>query len=99
MRQHSFQITYLSGYVVGTLYRRIRFSKKQYLYHQHYLSILLACKCTGTETDVRNQKLVNIKKRGGLWKVNSDTSAIFSAAESFSLQLPKNSLTKLIVMK
>ena len=38
-----------------------------------------------TETDVRNQKLVNIKNRGGLWKVNSDTSAIFSAAESYFL--------------
>ena len=88
-------ITYLSGYVVGTLYRRIRFAKKQYLYHQHYLSLLLACKCTSTETDVRNQKLVSIKNRGGLWKVNSDTSAIFSAAESYFLAATKKFTNKI----
>ena len=40
-------ICYLSGYVVGTFYRRIRFSRssnKDVLYHKQCLSILLAAK-------------------------------------------------------
>ena len=41
-------LTYLSGYVFGTFYRRIRFSSKvSTLHHKLCLSFLLAGKCTG----------------------------------------------------
>ena len=39
-------IVYLGGYVVGTFYRRIRFSKKKDFYHKQCLSFLLACRYT-----------------------------------------------------
>ena len=88
-------ITYLSGYVISTFYRRIRFSKKEGAYHDQCLSFLLACKSSGNETDVSSQKLVNLKDRGGLWKVNGDTIAIFSVAESYFVTATKQFTTKI----
>ena len=40
-------ITYISGYIFGTIYQRIRFSKlhNTSLYHEQCLSVLMARKC------------------------------------------------------
>ena len=45
-------IVYLAGYVLGTLYRRMRFSKmNKSMYHQQCLSISLAGKLTSSTSD------------------------------------------------
>ena len=61
-------IAYLSGYVFGTFYRRIRFSKSanENVYHQQCLAFLLAGKSESENTDSSDQKLVNAHDRGGL---------------------------------
>jgi len=88
-------IFYLSGYVVGTYYKRIRFSKHQGIYHEQCSCFLMACKFKDNEHDVSNHKLVNIKDRGGLWKVNSHTFNIFAAAETFFLKSTEHFTTKI----
>ena len=64
-------LSYLSGYVVVTLYRRLRFSQKEKgMYHQHCLAILVACKYVeGSETNTNLHRLIDLKDRGGSWKV------------------------------
>lgn len=65
-------ICYLGGYVFGTLYRRIRYSKLcQNMLNQQCLSILLAGKITTDEHDLDEHWLVDIKNRGGLWKIST----------------------------
>ena len=78
-------VTYLSGYVVSTLYKCLRFSKKEKgVYHQQCLSLLRACKyAEGSETDTSHHRLIDTKDRGGLWKVKADVVTIFTFAESF----------------
>lgn len=90
-------IAYLSGYVVGTLYRRIRFSKKnKEFYHYQALSYLMECKLVdGSETDTSHQKFVDIKNRGGLWKVKKDVLGIFIMAERFFLTATKDFVRKI----
>ena len=51
-------VTYLSGYVFGTLYRRIRMSKNQSDSTDQYLSLLLSCKSTSSEIR-QDEKLVD----------------------------------------
>ena len=88
-------IFYLSGYVVGTLYRKIRFSKKSNDHASQQLSFLIACQFNGDETNTDHQKLVNLKDRGGLWKVNVTVFSIFKTAEFHFLQATKNFTTKI----
>ena len=90
-------ISHLAGYVVGTFYRRIRFSKNYgLLYQQQALSFLLICKFVdGTETDTSHQKFTNLKNRGGLWVVRKDVVTIFSIAESFFVSATKNFVNKI----
>ena len=85
-------ITYLSGYVVDTLYRRIRFSKQaKTMIDQHYLSILMDCKFVeGTETDTSHHRLINERDRGDLWRLKYDCINIFKSCESYSLSATKN---------
>ena len=52
------KVTYLSGYVFGTLYRRIRRSTNQSGSPGQYLSLLLSCKSTSAEIR-RDEKLVD----------------------------------------
>ena len=56
-------VSYLSGYVISTFFRRIRFSKqKKGVYYQQALSFLTACKfIEGTETDTCHQRLINLR--------------------------------------
>ena len=90
-------ITYLSGYVVGTLYRRIRFSKRaKTMVDQHCLSILMACKYVeGTETDTSHHRLINERDRGGLWRLKYDCINIFKSCESYFLSATKNFVSKI----
>ena len=63
----------LSGYVCGTLYRRIRRAGKDKTEHQtSFLVILLATKIENDNS--ASKQLVNIKNHGGLWSVSDDIS-------------------------
>ena len=74
-------LAYLSGYVCGTLYRRIRKVVKDKTDQQEaYLAILLATKIENDNSS--SKQLVNIKNRGGLWSVSDDTVMIFHVAET-----------------
>lgn len=91
-------ICYLSGYVFGTFYRRIRFSKSSCntsLYHQQCLSLLLAGKSTDENKELSEHKLVNAQNRGGLWKVTQDVISIFAAAESHFVTATKRAYNKI----
>ena len=88
-------ISYLSGYVFGTLYRRIRFSKsgkgKSY-YGQQCLSFLLAGKCSGESISLPEHAHVELMDRGGLWKVTSNATSIFKVAEHYFKQATQRSV-------
>lgn len=74
-------ISYLSGYVFSTLYRRIKRSKScQSMLGLQSLSILLAGKSTLEDSSEVNV-LINAKDRGGLWKVIPQVVEIFATVE------------------
>ena len=91
-------IGYLSGYVFGTFYRRIRFSKSSQsagLYHEQCLSFLVAGKCSGESIQLPEHKHVDLHDRGGLWKVTEETICIFSTAESYFISSTKQQPNKI----
>lgn len=101
-------ITYLGGYVVSTLYRRIRFSKGvQTNYQQQCMSLLLAAKCDKDEPSYQDSKvdgkLVAARQRGGLWRINKQAVSLFSIAElhfqSFTKKFSRSIDSKEIVEK
>ena len=62
-------IKYLSGYVFGTLYWRIRrYNSSQSMFGVQSLCILLAGKSSLEENSNDNDILIQAKDRGGLWK-------------------------------
>ena len=87
-------ISYLSGYVIGTYYRRLRFrcnKSQESDYISDCLDFLSSCKLDESkETDTSHQKLVNVKNRGGLWKVKIDVIRIFCIAEQYFLSATKD---------
>ena len=90
-------ISYLSGYVFSTFYRRIRFSKSgscSSFYHQQCLTFLLARKCTEEQTSSEH-KHIEMLDRGGLWKVTSDVTSIFTIAECYFKCATEKSVTKI----
>ena len=69
-------IKYLAGYCFRTLYTRIRSSRLwQSDNSQQCLSLLVAAKCDD------EQSLVDVKNRGGLWKVCDKAQSIFCRCE------------------
>ena len=92
-------IAYISDYLFGTIYWRIRFSKSSQensrsIYHQQYLSFLATEKC-------KDENLIylaflaterSMYDSGDLWKVNKDVVAIFSVVEAFFLILNEKSI-------
>ena len=99
-------VSYLGGYVFGTLYRRIRFSssKSMNVFHSQCLAILLAGKIKNDEANENVHQLVNVRDRGGLWKVSKEVQSIFAIAETEvrkSTQHISNSVidSKIIVCK
>ena len=62
-------IAYLSGYVFGAFYRRIRFSKTAHqdqAYHQQCLSFLVAGKCVSKTISLPEHGHVDVLNGGGL---------------------------------
>ena len=68
-------ISYLSGYVFGTFYRRLRSTKSNTssYYQQQCGSFLMAGKCSGENLPLLEHKHIEILDRGGLWKVDNQT--------------------------
>ena len=78
-------ISYLSGYVFSTFYKRIRFSSKKThsdAYSQQYLGLLLAGKSNEEDSDLEEHRLITVRDRGGLWKTRKEVISIFTTAES-----------------
>ena len=76
-------IKYLSGYVFGTIYRRIRRSKStQSMLGIQSLSILLSGKSSLQNSSADSDLLIPAKDRGGLWNVTADVLAIFVQVET-----------------
>lgn len=74
---------YLSGYVIHTLYFRLRKSAK----HKNdintkHLSLLLATKDLSTPSSV-DDTFTDSRNRGGLWRVKKEVSEIFFVVEKF----------------
>ena len=90
-------ISYLSGYVFGTFYRRLRFSKSKSstLYHQQCLSFLMAGKCSGESLPLPEHTHVQLLDRGGLWKVNNYVTSIFQVAECHFKNIAQINTTKI----
>ena len=81
-------ISYLSGYIFETFYRRIRNSKSGHfgsVYCQQCLSFLIAGKCDGESISIvlLEHRHVQLLDRGGLWRVKSDVTSIFEVAERY----------------
>ena len=76
-------ISYLSGYVFGTFYRRLRSMKSNTssYYQQQCLSFLMAGKCSGENLPLPEHKHIEILDRVGLWKVANHVTLIFKVAE------------------
>ena len=76
-------VKHISGYVMQTLYSRLRESTK----HRSdtnikQMSILLARK-DSSESSTEEDELIDAKNRGGLWKVTNGVSEIFFAVEKY----------------
>lgn len=83
-------IHYLSGYVFGTVYRRIRRSNcTRSMLGVQSLSILLAGKSSLDSSSSESSNFINAKDRGGLWKVTSEVFEIFSLVERKFRQFTK----------
>ena len=93
-------ICYLGGYVFATLSRRIRNSKNwNSKLIQDNLKILIAGEALNDHDDLT---FVNIKDRGGLWKVRPEVCKIFSVAQPLYFNLifaPKTHIIILFIKK
>ena len=71
-------LQYVVGHIFHKFYKKFR-SKKDWesVRIQELLSILKSAKIEEDDT----QRLVNVKDRGGLWKVNNNTQKIFEICE------------------
>ena len=76
-------ISYLSGFVFGTLYRQLRSTKcnTSSYYQQQCLLFLIAGKCSGENLPLPEHKHIEILDEGGLWKVDNNVTLIFKVAE------------------
>ena len=91
-------ISYLAGYVFGTFYRRIRFSKSgNYgsFYHQQCLSFLMAGKIVDESMSMPEHQHVEVLNRGGLWKVTSTVTSIFKIVECYFKNATQNSTSSI----
>ena len=88
-------LAYLSGYVCGTLYQRLRKATRDQKSNlddsrKQYLALLLASKVDIDDAKLSHTKLLNTKNRGGLWCVNDDTTMIFHIAETLFVNTTAN---------
>ena len=74
-------LEYLAGYCFRTVYARLRNSSKHRSVHsQQSMSVLQAGKCN-SDAEMPVQRLVDVRDRGGLWKVDERVQAIFRVSE------------------
>jgi hypothetical protein len=71
-------LQYLIGYIFQRVYTKFKSSKNVCKYSQQCVSILLRCRVMEDDT----QTLVNIRDRGGLWKVNNIIQDLFLTCEN-----------------
>ena len=84
---------FLSVYVFGTMYRRIRFtSNSGNGYNQQYMSILLAGQ---SDNDLPEHKLVTTRNRSDVWKMKIEVINIFIMAESTFKSIVSKSINKI----
>ncbi len=90
-------IAYLSGYVFGKFYRRIRSSKQwNSAMSQQYLSLLTAGKETDESAHLNEiNSLISAKNRGGLWIVSSDVYQMFVVVETYFRKESSNTSKKI----
>ena len=92
-------IYYLSGYVLGTFYRRLRFQKKSYGGDENHkkqcLMFLSAGKSEESIASLPEQRLVSARNRGGLWYVQFDVFEIFCTVESKFREFTKQCSTSI----
>ena len=77
-----FVVQYLAGFCFGTIYTRLHRSKKRYSPAIQQLILLLkSAKLDSNSELAKQQILVNIKDRGGLWAVKRAAVRIFEICE------------------
>eukprot|EP00111_Clytia_hemisphaerica_P002351 TCONS_00006716-protein len=90
-------INYLSGCVVGTFYRRVRFKMDPCDYQKDCLILLDAFRFKegGAQTDTREHKLIDVRNRGGLWKVRKGGVTLFKICETYFVSATKDFVTNI----
>lgn len=86
-------LQYLAGFIIHKLHSKFRFSKTSSSdYNKQCISILQACKVESDDS----QTLVNIRDRGGLWKVNKKIQDVFLQCEQIFRSKTSNFTTTLV---
>lgn len=86
-------LQYVSGYIIHKLHNKFRFSKSfSKYYNRQCVAILKACKVDVDHT----QTLVNIRDRGGLWRVNKLMQDLFLTCENIFRSKTSNHSSKII---
>ena len=85
-------LQYIGGYVVHKLYKKYRFCKNKNSEHnKQRATILLSCKVESDST----QSLINIRDRGGLWRINTHVQNIFIECEKIFRESTSQFQTKI----
>ena len=90
-------MSYLSGYVFGTFYRRLRSARSNTssYYQQQCLSFLMAGKCSGENLPLPEHRHIKILDRIGLWKVDNIVTLIFKVVECHFKRITSVPTTKI----
>ena len=70
-------LQYLSGFILHKLYSKFLYSKTGRSTYQQFISILQACKVEYDDS----QTLINVRDRGGLWRINGKIEKVFLQSE------------------
>lgn len=85
-------LDYLGGYILHKLHSRFRFSKATLTNRTQFIALLQACKVDSDDS----QTYINIRDRGGLWRVNKKMQAVFVKCEQIFRLSTINFQTKLV---
>ena len=89
-------INYLSGCVVGTFYRRIRFKMEPCDYQKQCLVLLSSFRFQeSSHSNTQEHKLIDVRNRGGLWKVRKGGVTLFKFCETYFLSATKEFVTRI----
>ena len=70
-------LQYLAGFILHKLYSKFLYSGKGRSTCQQIISVLQGCKVESDDT----QTLINVRDRGGLWRVNKQIERVFLQSE------------------